>query len=1400
MTTQPFVRPEEPAAAPSTGGGKIALDPPIAYPVPPPRSVWSIVFPVAIVVGVLGLIVAMYASGMRSAAGGVGMFGFMALFGVVGMMFRGRAAQKMSWSELTGARRRWMARQDDIRAEVDAQRERQWKHRRHFHWEPEELVDVPGSDRMWERTPGSEAFAVVRLGVGQVALAMTLEKPQIPEAAHLEPATGHALRKFLLEQEYIDDVPKAVWLQRFPGISLVGDIDSVESLTRSMMCQLAAFHSPTDVQIFVVSEHPERWEWAKWLPHLQHPTSRDGCGERRLVFTTAAELEVFLDEDPDGARAPWTPPSMSAGLHGGDTGPVLPLRVIIDDAAGTPEDWAGLTGSGGYAGTVFIRLAAEVPPRPGESLGGARYWVGFDPSTTYRLGEDDALRKTLPRDVVAAAAAAARSGSDELEEAFYATADQMSELSAERFAKALARFRPAGSAAATLPGATGALGSDDRNLLDVLGIRDPRHLDCDRLWAPRMHQGPAWMRFPVGVDTSGQIVEFDLKEGSQNGMGMHSLFVGTTGAGKSEGIITQIASACTTHSSEVLNVVFSDFKLKSAAGTLQKFPNVVAAVSNLADERHLVGRMYEALDGELDRRGAVIAALDDCPDVTTYNERRRTDPSLPPIPVLWVVVDEYNEMLKDKLYGPKFRLLFERICRVGRSLHVFLQLVGQTVDTQGLREINKLLGFRVAARLGREEDSREAIGSGIAAHIPEQGAEGTAYLRVALRQPREFRYFFTSARFTPRAVESGPAQPVRAGTWFTPRVFTAAEAVDLDGLLASPAIPELPAAPPPDPDEDRPKIVDALSASLRARPERPPRPFWLPPLPDRDKQGRWHGHIPSVVELVDAWRGRPWDEDYGDNPGLSLPVALVDRPRDHTQEVHCLDLQSDNALIVCAPQRGATTALMTMVCAGALMYRPERVQFYCIAASGPQLAQLSALPHVAGVVGVSDSEGVNRLLATVEAIAEERDRIFATRGLDMQTVREAKFGPNPADVGVSGGDVVLVIDGLSNFTADHPEGLDRVVRLMNARNYGVRVVLTTSSVMALKTSIRSATNQVLEMKLVQTHESLVRHDPSDPARKPAAEVPDCPGRGVTMWGHPLMVGFPAISTEAGEPVSDVRGIAEAVTEVSGVSKATTVLRLPESIPLAEVLAAVPGDWPAHRVPFGISESTLGPIGINFDADPHFVATGQGGAGRTAFLRTVMCAVMARYAPDEATIVLFDPTRKLIGVVPEDPWLSAYAYRAEDIRATCDQLAAVLATRQPPPGTSQADLLTKRFWTGREFFVICDDITSWNQMNHPMAPLLPYVEQGADLGLHIVASADIRTWSFHATLGSSVLGRMMGGLPPVIALDGRRSHGPIMNGVYAEPQRPGKGKLVTRRGVEGVLVAWTDPPMDRRFQD
>lgn len=1376
MTTQPFVRPGEAVRPPATAGGKIAVEPPIAAPIPPPRSIWAIVLPITLIVGVVGFIVAMYVSGMRSFATGFGLFGVMMLIGMVGMLFRGRgAAQRMSWGELTLFRRTWFSRLDDIRDEVEVQRRQQWKHRHHFHCEPEELLGVTGSARMWERAPGSDEFAVVRVGIGRVALAMTIEKPKIPEASQIEPATGHALRKFLIEQEYIDNIAKVIWLQRFPGMSLVGEMEQVRALTRSMLCQLAAFHSPADLQIIIVSAAPTEWEWAKWLPHLQHQSKRDGCGERRLLFASPAKLESFLDE-AENERPPWTPPA--SGLHGGDVGSVLPLRIIIDDGCGTPEDWAGLTGSAGYAGTCFIRLSSSMPAPPPVSFG-ARNWVGFDPSTTYRLA-DGKLRKRLPADDPALYGGVPRS-SDELDEAFYATADQMSSADAERFARSLARYRA--------PNTTATVSSSDvglhRTLLDVVGVRDPRTLDVDRLWAPRRTQGREWMRFPVGMDDAGQVVELDLKEGSQQGMNMHSLFIGTTGAGKSEGIITEVTALALTHSPETVNVVFSDFKLKSAAGTLERFPHVVASVSNLADERHLVGRMYDALDGELDRRGALCASLDGVPDLTVYNQRRLTDPTLPPVPALFIICDEYQEMLGDPEWGPKFQKLFWRIVRLGRAYHMFLQLVGQTVDTQKLRDTRKLLGFTIAARTGREEDSREAIGSTVAAHLPEKGAEGTAFLRVAQRQPREFRFFYSSGEFVPAEDTGGSAEPVRAGTWFNPRPFTVDEAVDIDGMLAEPhnkdaaaaPVPALPAGAPTQAPKN-PLIVDAVIEALQSTGVGPPRQLWLPPL----------GVPPPADDLVARLRGKPWDVDYGNNTGLLFPVALEDRPREHRQDVFSLDLLSDNAMIVAAPKRGATNTVMTLITTGALMYRPERVQFYCIAASGPQLAAVADLPHVAAVAPHFDAEGVNRVLATVGKIIDDRERLFAARGLDMMTVRQAKFGPRPRDVGVAGGDIVVVIDGWANFADVHPKHVDTVMKLLRARNYGVRVVLThTSHLSGMRTAIRAETPQKLELRLTDPRETEVpRIDNVNKAR----EVPDEPGRGLSPSGFHLMVGVPELANQP-EGRVEVRAIADVVRRVAGVGKVAEVLRLPESVALDEVTALVDPAVPKHMVPFGLSETTMGPAYANFADSSHIVAVGRAQSGRTNFLRVMMRGIMSRYTPDEATIILVDPRRRSVGVVP-DEWLSRYTYAVADIKQVIDSLCGELAQRQPPPGTSQQDMLTRKFWSGREFFLVIDDITSWTTMDNPLVKLAPFVEQADQLGLHIIAAADIRNWGFQST-GPGVLGRIVGSLSPVLILDGRRDNGQIISGVYAEPQRPGKAIYVTPSGSEGALIGWTPPP-------
>ena len=137
-------------------------------------------------------------------------------------------------------------------------------------------------------------------------------------------------------------------------------------------------------------------------------------------------------------------------------------------------------------------------------------------------------------------------------------------------------------------------------------------------------------------------------------------------------------------------------------------------------------------------------------------------------------------------------------------------------------------------------------------------------------------------------------------------------------------------------------------------------------------------------------------------------------------------------MIVGAPKRGATTAVMTMVTAGALMYRPERVQFYCIAASGPQLAVWASCRtwrrwcrcSTGGGQPAAGHRGPDRRGARADL-----RRAWAGHGRRC-------VGPSSAagrrhqrarGAAVAGGDVVVVVDGWANFAEAMPKHVDTVM-------------------------------------------------------------------------------------------------------------------------------------------------------------------------------------------------------------------------------------------------------------------------------------------------------------------------------------------------------------------------------------
>src|SRR5262249_61713905 len=105
--------------------------------------------------------------------------------------------------------------------------------------------------------------------------------------------------------------------------------------------------------------------------------------------------------------------------------------------------------------------------------------------------------------------------------------------------------------------------------------------------------------------------------------------------------------------------------------------------------------------------------------VAEYEKHRECGADLPPLPTLFVVVDEFTELLQSH---PDFIALFDRICRVGRSLRVHLLLATQSLQTGGAR-IDKLepnLTHRIALPPTSSQPAQTAIRTPYARYITPQ--------------------------------------------------------------------------------------------------------------------------------------------------------------------------------------------------------------------------------------------------------------------------------------------------------------------------------------------------------------------------------------------------------------------------------------------------------------------------------------------------------------------------------------------------------------------------------------------------------------------------------------------------------------------------------------------------------
>ncbi|MFF2778326.1 FHA domain-containing protein [Streptomyces sp. NPDC058052] len=436
------------------------------------------------------------------------------------------------------------------------------------------LTALGPGPRLWERDPGHAEALVVRLGTA--------------------------------DRAELSGVPVTVGLREAGSLGLAGPADRLAGLARAVVAQLAALHSPADLEIVLVSadrnrpleERRRAWGWLGWLPHAR-PAHGQDCRlllayDREQAQARTAELTRRLDDGPLGpgwASADRAAVAEAAARYAGPA-----TVVVVDGDPGTAalrETVARLAGAGAAAGIHLICLA-EAPSASPASPVAATYEAACAASLAFRECGAAAL---LSGDVATALRLLRTSGGRVAGHGTVGVVDAVSVAWAERFGRALAPLRT--DAASAAPGRAAALPPSSR-LLDELGLARATPASLMARWASAgegtavLGAGP---RGPLSVDLTAE--------------GPHLLIEGPAGSGRTELLRSVAASLAAGARPDRLGLLLVD----GAGG--ERGEGLAACTELPHVTEHLVAsdpvRMREfaqALGAELKRRAELLGDAD----------------------------------------------------------------------------------------------------------------------------------------------------------------------------------------------------------------------------------------------------------------------------------------------------------------------------------------------------------------------------------------------------------------------------------------------------------------------------------------------------------------------------------------------------------------------------------------------------------------------------------------------------------------------------------------------------------------------------------------------------------------------------------------------------------------------
>jgi S-DNA-T family DNA segregation ATPase FtsK/SpoIIIE len=1244
--------------------------------------------------------------------------------------------------KVSAARREYLAYLTEMRESVRTVAKKQ---RRFTSWhlpDPGALVLMAEErSRVWERDPGAAEVLNVRLGSSTQQLSMELDTPPLPPLANPDPVCHSALNRFIAVHSSVDDMPFGVSLGDFSHIEVAGAEQDTKAQVRAMIAHVTTLIPPNLLRVAVLCPERRRpdWEWVKWLPHARSTEVTDALGPARMIVSDYADLTDLLGDEvshrpafkPRGDLTPW------------------PQYLLILDDMELPAN-TRLGAADGTAGVTVVTMPTA--------------WRPMTSVTTVRLivhpaaepGERNAIEVALIDQTP-----------------LVALGDQMSIPQAEAIARRLASWTEEDrkESAATPIGRSDPKRAVD--LMELLGVGDIRDFDPERQWKRR--EGNDRLRVPFGVTPEGVPVTIDIKESAQFGMGPHGLLIGATGSGKSEVLRTLVLALALTHSPEQLNFVLVDFKGGATFAGMSELPHVSAMISNLESELFLVDRMQDALRGEMVRRQEQLRKAGNYANVTDYEaDRVAGKHDYAPLPALFLILDEFSELLSAK---PDFIDTFVAIGRLGRSMSIHLLLSSQRLEEGKLRGLDSHLSYRIGLRTFSAQESRSVLGVPDAYELP--SVPGVGYLKAGTEGMARFRASYVAA--PPPARKAARAIIQQAGSKSAPiqvLPFTSTPQLKLDDSPVE-VEPE-PTGPVVMPGDER--WVDMVEMDIAVEQMRgkgmPAHQVWLPPLdvPDTFDQLMDDLSVQPGLGLVSLkWR---------ESGRLRIPIGTMDVPLEQRRDTLVFDLSGagGHMIVVGGPLTGKSTALRSLVMALSLTHTPQEVQFYILDFGGGTFATFEGGTHIAGIATRDQPDVVNRMIAEIVGIIDDREKYFRSNRIDSIGMYREGRAAGRYDDGY--GDVFLVVDGWATIRSDFEE-LEQNLQVLAARalTFGVHFIMASGRWMDFRQNIRDVVGSRFELRLGDTADSEID-------RKIAQLVPEGrPGRGLEVGKHHALLALPRADGDP-NPGNLAQGIQTTLAEIAAArpGESGPKLRLlPTKVDVAELRQLAPD---SKGIVLGIEESRLGPLIFEPRVESHLYLFGDAKSGKSTFLRSIVREIAAKYSPKEAQIVAVDLRRSMLGEIPAD-YLFSYLTTRDEASTELGNLADFLRQRLPNSTVTPDQLRNRSWWTGAEVWVLVDDydLVATNSGN-PVSVLQPLMAQAQDIGLHIIVAR--RSGGASRSAYESVLQTMTELGQTGILLSGSPDEGAVIGRHKMVKTNPGRAQVITRdAGRIAAQLAWSD---------